>query len=159
MSSRGLQVAKDFGQRLPAFNSRDEAEADLFSRRDQQLQRLSELGAASGVFVSDFSPESLKNLESWYFTLYKSDGFGALGISREELECCMASYFGEVVVRNCPDAKWEVRAFPFEHGKFEIGVERGLIHMMLARFTDHYKLPNNKRRQKIYKMYEQRFAA
>jgi hypothetical protein len=70
----------------------------------------------------------------------------------------MASYFCEVVVRNCRDAKWEVREFSFESGKFEIGVERGLLHLMLARFTDHYKQPNNKRRQKIYKMYEQRFA-
>jgi hypothetical protein len=71
----------------------------------------------------------------------------------------MASYFGEVVVRSRPDARWEVREFAFEHGKFEIGVRRGLLHMMLTRFADHYKQPSNKRRQKIFKMYEQRFAA
>lgn len=158
MSRRGLQVAKDFGKRLPAFGSQADAEAYLFSRRDQLLQRLSELAAASGVFVADFSPASLKNVERFYFTLYETDGFEALGISLEEFEFCMASYFCEVAVRNCPNAKWEVRAFPFQHGKFEIGVGRGLFHIMLTRFTDHYRMPNNKRRQKIYKMYERYFV-
>ncbi len=158
MSWLGLKVAKAFGQRLPAFSSQADAEAYLFGQRDKRIHRIVGLAGASGIFDADFSPASLKNLESWYFALCDTDSFGSLGISREEFECCMASYFCEVVVRNRPDTKWEVREFAFERGKYEIGVERPLFHLMISRFTDHYKQPNNKRRQKIYRMYEQRFA-
>ena len=159
MSWLGLQVAKLFGQRLPAFSSQTEAEAHLFGQRDERLRRITELAMSSGVFAADYTPESLKNLERWYFDLLDADGFRSRGTSREEFECCMASYFCELAVRNCPDAKWEVREFEFERGKFEIGVQHGLLHLMLSRFTDHHKQPNNKRRQKIYRMYEERFAA
>src|SRR5689334_18157683 len=109
MSWLGLQVAKAFGKRLPAFNSQAEAEAYFFAKRDERIRRIIELAATSDIFIADFAPASLKNLESWYFTLFDADGFGSLGISREEFEYCMASYFCEVAVRNCPDAKWEVR--------------------------------------------------
>lgn len=159
MSAEGLQFAKDFGQRLPAFGSQAEAEAYLFGQRDERLRRLCKLALVSNDFIADFSPASLKNLESWYFALCDSDGFGQCGIAREELECCMASYFCEVAVRNCPNAKWIVQEFAFEQGKYEIGIKRGLLHWMRNRFTDHYKQPNNKRRQKIYKSYAQMFAA
>jgi hypothetical protein len=159
MSRLGLKVAKLFGKRLPAFSSRAEAEAYLFGERDERLRRLRELAPSSGVFAPDFVPESLKHLERWYFDLSDTDGFSVLGITREEFEGCMASYFCELAVRNSPDTKWEIREFVFEPGKFEIGVQRGLMHLMLRRFSDHYKQPNNKRRQKIFRMYEQRFAA
>ena len=159
MSWLGLKVAKLFGQRLPAFSSRAEAEAHLFSERDERLRCITELATSSGVFAADFTPDSLKHLERWYFHLCDTDGFRLLGISREEFECCMASYFCELAVRNCSDAKWEVREFDFEPGKFEIGIQRGLLHLMLRRFTDHHQQPNNKRRQKIFRMYEERFAA
>jgi len=159
MSAEGLQVAKDFGQRLLAFGSQAEAEAYLFGQRDHRLRRLCELASASDDFIADFTPASLKNLESWYFALCDSDGFGQLDISREELECCMASYFCEVAVRNCSDAKWIVQEFAFERGKYEIGIKRGLLHWMRSRFADLYNQPNNKRRPKIYKSYEQLFAA
>lgn len=158
MSFFGLQVAKLFGKKLPAFSNQAEAETYLFKLRDEQLKRIAALALSSPRFVADYAPESLKNLEIWYFELVDNDGFDSLGISREEFEKCMASYFCELAVRNCSDAKWEVREFAFESGKFEIGVQRGLLHLMLGRFTDHYKQPNNKRRQKIYKMYSERFA-
>ena len=120
---------------------------------------MTELAMAAKTFAADYTPESLKNLERWYFELMETNGFKALGVSREDFECCMASYFCELAVRNCPEAKWEVQEFAFESGKFEIGVQRGLFHLMLNRFTDHYKKPNNKRQQKIFRMYEESFAA
>ena len=158
MSWFGSRVARLFGQKLPAFSSLTEAEAYLFAQRDERLRRITELAASSDNFAADYTPESLKNLERWYFELMDTNGFQPLGISREGFECCMASYFCELAVRNCPDVKWEVREFEFAHGKFEIGVQRGLLHFMLNRFTDHHKQPNNKRRQKIYRMYQERFA-
>jgi len=154
----GLKVAKAFGHKLPAFASRVEAEAQLFGKRDERLLRVKHLAARSGsVFTADFTPESLRDLEHWYFTLYETDAFGSLGVSREEFERCMATYFCEVAVRNSPGAKWVVREYAFERGKYEVGVQRGLIYLMRSRFTDHYKQLNNKRHQKIYREYKQHF--
>ena len=154
----GLKIAKAFGQKLPAFSSQSDAEYHLFAHRDARLQRIANLAASSDVFFADFTPESLKNLEQWYFILWESDGFGALGISREEFESCMAMYVSEVAVQNCSDAKLEVREFGFEPGKYELGVQRGLTHLMRSRFTDHFNTPNNKRRQKIYREYQAHFG-
>jgi len=158
MSWFGLKVAKLFGQKLPAFSSQAEAEAFFFGQRDERLRRMIKLATSSETFTVDYTPESLKNLERWYFELVDNDKFKSLGVSREDFECCMASYFCELAVRNCPETKWEVQEFTFERGKFEIGIQRGLLHLMLNRFTDHYKQPNNKKRQKIFRMYEERFA-
>lgn len=158
MSWFSLKVAKVFGRGLPSFHNQAEAESHLFRERDERIRRITLLAASAGIFAADFTPESLKTLERWYFELWEANGFNRLNISRDEFECCMASYFFEVAVRNCPDAKWEVREFPFEHGKFEIGVQRGLVHLMRTRFTDHYKLPNNKSRQKIYRDYMRHYS-
>ncbi len=131
----------------------------LFGERDRRLHRIVELAASSNTFAADYTPESLKNLEKWYFELWESDGFGRLSVARDEFERCMASYFCEIAVRNCPDTNWEVREFGFERGKYEIGVGRPAGgHLMLSRFTDHHGMPRNKRRQKIYRDYQQRFG-
>ncbi len=149
-----------FGQKLPAFKSQAEAEGHLFAQRDARLSRVVALAEKSGgIFCADFSPSSLKGLEQWYFALWESDGFDSLGLSREEFEQCMAVYFCELAVRNCPEANWIVREYAFESGKYELGVQRGLLSLMRSRFTDHYKQPSNKRRQKIYREYQEHFAS
>jgi hypothetical protein len=78
MSWRGLQAAKVFGQRLPVFTSQADAEACLFGKRDERIHRITMLAAASGVLDANFAPASLKNLESWYFVLCDTNGFGYL---------------------------------------------------------------------------------
>jgi hypothetical protein len=154
-----LQVAKLFGQKLPAFKSQAEAEEHLFAERDARVSRLAALaGQSGGVFTADFSPASLKGLELWYFALWESDGFSSLGLSREEFERCMAMYFCEAAVRNCPRAKWIVQEYAFEPGKYELGVQRGHVSLMRSRFTDHYQQPRNKRRQRIYREYQEHFG-
>ena len=159
MGRLGLQLAKLFGQQLPAFKSQAEAEERLFAQRDARVNLLAAVARrADGVFTADFSPASLKGLELWYFALRESDDFSSLGLSREEFERSMAMYFCETAVRNCPQAKWIVREYAFEPGKYELGVQRGQVCLMRSRFTDHYKQPNNKRRQKIYLEYQKRFG-
>jgi hypothetical protein len=158
MSLFGLKVAKQFGEKLPSFKNQAEAETVLFKQRDEKLQQLLEMAKTSGIFVPDFTPESLKPLEQWYFELYESKGFSKLATTREEFESCMAAYFGEVTIRNCPDARWAVREFAFERGKYEMGIQKKLLHLMLSKFTDHYKQPNNKRRQRLFGIFNQLFA-
>lgn len=79
-----------FGRKLPAFSSRAEAEAHLFSERDERLRPIDGLSPSSGVFVANDTPESLKHLERWYLDRCDSDGFGVHGLSREEFECCIS---------------------------------------------------------------------
>jgi hypothetical protein len=158
MSLFGVKVAKQFGQNLPSFKNQAEAEAFLIAQKDERLRLLIESAKNSNTFTADFSPESLKHLEIWYFELWESDGFERLETTREEFECFMAAYFGEIAVRNNPDTKWIVSEFAFERGKYEIGIHQKLFTQMLNRFADHYKTPNNTRRQKLFKMYQQRFS-
>lgn len=105
----GLKIAKLFGEKLPTFANQDEAEAHLFKERDKRLQRVVQAAKSSECFVASFAPESLKQLEEWYFQLWESRDFERVGVPREEFERWMAVYFCEVLVRNCADAQWEVR--------------------------------------------------
>lgn len=155
MSRYGLKIARLFGKTLPAFSSQAEAETVLLAFRDAKLRRIHELASNSPDFRPDYTPESLKALERLYFQLYESKSFEKIGSTREEFEECMAMYFGEVVVRNIPTAKWAVQEFAFEKGKYEIGVQKGLTTIMLRRFTDHFKTPNNKKQEWIWRQFKQ----
>src|SRR5271169_369499 len=154
----GLKVAKEFGQKLPAFASQADAQESLFKERDDRLLRMAQLAARSQVFHADFTPQTLKALEQWYFELWNSNSFDSLDIRREDFERCMASYFCEVAVRNCPGVQWVVQEYAFEAGKFEIGVRRGLLTLMTARFSDWYKEPGNKKHQKLRREFEKYFS-
>ncbi len=70
----------------------------------------------------------------------------------------MAVYFCAVAVRNCPDTTWVVQEYAFERGKYESGVQYGSLRMMRNRFTDHFKQPNNKKRERICREYQQHFG-
>ena len=157
MSRLGLKLAGLFGRSLPAFGSLEEASAHLFAMRDGQLSTLKGLASKSG-FSADGTPESLKQLEAWYFQLFESDGFGELGVSREEFERCMASYFCEVAVTNCPGTQWHVSEFAYEPGKYEIGVKRGLFELMRGSFKDHHAQQGNRSRNAIYREYRRYFG-
>lgn len=63
---------------------------------------------------------------------------------RSVIERCVAMYFGEVIVKNRAEFKWEVREFAFDPGTYEIGVVRGTIAVMLTRFSDVHARPNER---------------
>jgi hypothetical protein len=150
MSRYSVQVAREFGAKLPTFKDLEDAEEYWLGLRQEHLALLERLSPLSDSFTGDYTPQSLKSLERWYFELYETDSFGDLGISREAFETCMAMYLGEVVVRSA-GAEWLVQEFAFVPGRYQMGVRKGLRIMMLWRMTDHYKTPNNKRRQSIYR--------
>ena len=154
MSRYGLKIAKLFGKKLPAYSSQADAQRHLYAFRDDRLHRLSKLALASDKFEVDSSPESLKALEAWYFELWETNAFKSIQTSREEFEECMAMYFGHVVVKNMKKAEWIVSEYAFENGKYEIGVTWGSRSIMLSRFTDHFKTPNNKRHQSIWRKFK-----
>ena len=110
------------------------------------------------MFVPDYSVESLKKLEKIYFNLCESDGFAGAGFAKKEFESAMSMYFGEVIVRNNRDAKFEARSFPFSKDKYEFYVSKGLLSMAIAdKFLDLDKRPDNVRKNSIFREYNKYF--
>lgn len=155
MSREGMKAAQEHGEQLPSFPDQPSAELALFGRRDELIRQLTAAADRSTTFSADFSPESLKSLEKWYFELWETKSFSALGTERAEFERWMAMYFGEVMVRNAPDFEWVVEEYSFAQGKYSIGVRKPLLAIMLGRYTDLYARRSNKRKQSVWREYRQ----
>ncbi len=158
MSKYGLQVAIKYGEKLPSFSGMEDAKECLFAFRDEHLALLEKITKQQSVFTPDYQPVSLKQLEGWYFKLYETNSFHLLGTNREVFESCMAMYFGEIAVRR-GKAQWIVQEYFLDKRKFQLGINNGLMKMMLERFTDHYNTPNNKRRQSLFRLYDRFFSS
>jgi len=156
MSESARQIAIRHGDRLPSYSSQEEAESAWFSFRNDHLAILQKIATMQPAFVPDYQAESLKKLEQWYFQLNKSDTFQILGFLRDVFEICMAMYFGETAVRSA-NARWVVKEYFLGSGKFELGVCKGSITMMLRRFTDYYCGPDNIRQQSLFRLYKKYF--
>ncbi len=157
MSRQGSTVAQQHGDTLPTFSCQADAEQYYYAFRDKHLARLSEIASHHLAFLPDYRPESLKQLEQWYFQLYETDGFHALGINRETFEACMAMYFGETAARSA-NAHWIVARYFLAANAYELIVQRGSFSMALFCFTDHFRTPNNKKRECLFRRYEKYFG-
>ena len=153
MSNAGLGAAKLFGSKLPAFRGVGEAEHALYAERDELIKKLTELSRRSASFRPDFSPESLKDLEHWYFELLDGGGFRSIDTDDETFEQSIAMYLGEVLVRNAPPLEWFVTEFAFEPDHYEIGVRRQLYQVMLSRLRPAPR-ERNRREQSIWRAYQ-----
>lgn len=152
MSREGMKAARAHGELLPSFPSLEAAEQALHEMRDDLTQELPRAAVSTTAFSPDFSPESLKGLERWYFDLWENEGFEAAGFSRETCERAISMYLGEVLVRSA-GFHWMVEEYAFQPGRFEIGVRKGLLTIMLRRETDLFARPNNKRRESLWRRY------
>ena len=158
MSKYGLKITKQYGSNLNEFNNISEAEAFFFSYRDDLLDKFSIICNKSRFKSYDYSIESLKELEKWYFELFEEDKFSNIGLSREEFEQCMAMYFGEVVIRNNEDAKYVVKEFPFVTGKYEFYINKGLLSIAFVLMCNEwYTRSGNKRRNLLFREYNRYF--
>lgn len=153
MSRNGRKAALEHAAKLPSFTSQAEAEEFYFKLRDNLRQTLNTLASKNNIPL-DYSPESLKTLEKWFFDLYKSGGFEKLGISQKDFEGCMGIYLGYVYTENDPHFKWIVLESSFVKGKFEIGVTKNNFTLMMGPVTNLPILKDNKRRQSMYREYK-----
>jgi hypothetical protein len=158
MSKQGTKAATEFGRDLPRYPNQQEAERDLFARRNRLLASLVDAASKTREFKPDFSPESLKDLESWYFDLVGKTAFSETGLERHSFEEAISMYLGEILVRNRPPFEWFVQEFAFTPGAYEIGVRRPLYSLMLSKHRDLTARPNNKRRQSLWNEYRQHAA-
>ena len=139
-----MLAATQHANELPSFESLERARAGLLASKEDTLRRfLQDFGDA---LTLDRSPESLKRLEKWY-----------LGLDNSRLERnyslphAMGFYFGEVL---CASSNfiWVVEEFPFEPMKFEIGVQRGPISIMLTKGKQPASA-GNKRMESLWREY------
>ena len=145
MSQQGLNVATSFGQGLPSFPSKAAAEVGLFRLRDAVLRDLGQM------VVLDYSPESLKVFEAWFFAQPEPRRLP----NGDPLELSVGFYIGEVVVRHA-NFHWVVQPFVFASGKYEIGVNRGGATITVTKGWS-LSLDRNKRMQSLWREY-QKFA-
>jgi hypothetical protein len=125
MSKQGVAVAESLGKRLPSFAGSAEAETSLYAKRDRAFTELSDVSALEGQL--DYSPESLDRLEQWFF----SNGQPERLQTGFNVADAIGFYVGEVYCRNA-GFSWVVREFVFMRGRYEIGVSRGSLTVMLT---------------------------
>ncbi|HEY8099381.1 MAG TPA: hypothetical protein VIF82_01410 [Burkholderiaceae bacterium] len=143
MSRQGMIVAKQYAEQLPIFSNKGEAEQNLLTQRDATLfEFISEHSAALGL---NFSIESLKELEAWYFQMRRPDS-GGTGYS---LPHAIGFYFGEILCRNY-GFKWTVEEFVFKKMQYEIGVTKNRLTIMLTKGKCP-KIDGNKRMQSLWR--------
>jgi len=156
MSKPGLIAAGEHGAQLPTFRSLDEARRELLLRRDRDLAVLMDAALQAGQ-VLDFTPESLKTLERWHFQLADTNRFDAIKSGRAAFEQSVPVYFGEVLVRTA-GFEWVVGEFAFKAGRYEIGVRRGGLTVMLTVPWDLASRPKNKRHDSLWRDYHKHAA-
>ena len=159
MSKYSLNIAMEYGETLRAFSDKSEAEDYFISYKDALLNRLKEISIQTSAFFPDYTIESLKKIEKWYFDLYERQVFDQVGVTQEEFESMMSAYWGEVVIKNNEDAKWVVMEYPFSQKKYEFLVNKGLCSVSVVnKFHDLYSKQNNKRRTLLFREYNRYFA-
>lgn len=158
MPKESIKIAIEYGKKLQEFKDIKDAELFFLTCKDALLEQVTVLADDSPFFRADFTVDSLKSLEKWYFHIFEHEGFTEIGMERNDFEKVMAIYFGEVVVRNSEEAEWEIEEFPWGHDKYTFGVRQGYGGMTLSNgFIDHHLEPQNKRRNILYRRYNHFF--
>ena len=139
-------IAGQYAQDLPEFSGHREAEETLFAQRDTGLQELHTVNGLAGNL--DYSSESLKSVERWFF----ENGQPAATASGYSMSHAIAFYFGEVLCRT-RQFRWVVQEYIFAKGRYEIGVQRPLLAIMLTK-GKQLQAAGNKRMQSLWREYQ-----
>lgn len=126
MSRQGMIAAKSHGEELPTFANAAAASESLTSYKNETLSAF-----AREVFPAadpTFTPTCLKEVEAWYF----SSSCPAIGKEGFSIPHALGFFFGEVLCRSAGFA-WVVQEYAFRPGCYEIGVNKGLLYIMLTK--------------------------
>lgn len=159
MSKYGMKIAFEYGKKLKKFHDISKAEDYFFSYKDNLLKKLESFSAQNSYFLPDYTVESLKKIEKWYFDLYEKGKFHKFGFTRNKFERIMSVYFGEVAVKNNNDAKWLVEEYAFLQNRYQLLVNREGLNMAVVNLChDLYKEENNKRKNLLFRTYNKYFV-
>ncbi len=157
MSRQGYKLALQAGNSLHVHKTKEEAEKYYFSYRDKALKSILKLVKKYPEYQLDFSPESLKRMEKLYFDLLEKNGYSTyklLGLTFKRMEQLLAIYYGEVFVKNT-SFSWVTQPFGFVENKYELAIQsenKGLT-ITCSSFSNHFKTPDNIRKQYLYREY------
>jgi hypothetical protein len=142
MSRKAMEAATEYAIQLPSFSSLSHATGALYRERDATIAAF--LLTCGQDLKLDYSPESLKRIEGWYFQADCPERH--LGVS---VLHAIAFYLGEVLCRTA-GFEWIVCPYAFDTTKFEIGVTRDNGSIMLS---GGWRPPirDNKRRQSLWR--------
>jgi hypothetical protein len=143
MSHQGMITAKQYAEDLPKFENLSSAESALLKAKEQTLGAL--LDQYGEPLLLDLSRESLKRLEKWYI----ESGCPEAGAGGYSMPHAVGFYFGEVLCK-LGGFRWVVEEFPFEPGRYGIGVKRPLLSIMLTKGR-RPTLERNKRMQSLWR--------
>lgn len=130
---------------LPRFASIEAATESLIKRKDAVLSEIASIPELSKIL--DFSPESLKDLEKWYFLSGKPDKT----LSGTPVELLIGFYFGEVLCRH-GGYQWKVVEGSLSEDGYEIVVNKRLVTFVLNNgWTPREPEFNNKRMQSLWR--------
>ena len=146
MSRAGINVAQQFGADLPCFPNAEAAELELHALKRRCLTELASIAELAPLL--DYSPDSLKSLERWYY----ENGEPKAITSNTSTAQAFGFYIGEVYCQNAR-FEWIVKEFAFMKGHFEIGVHRPGMSIMFTKG----RLPastGNKLKQSLFREYK-----
>ncbi|MGD7007098.1 hypothetical protein [Metabacillus sp. 84] len=155
MMHESFHIEEEYGRNLPEFKTEFEAIAYYFDYRFEQLAILSEAAEYMNGKELNYTPESLIELETLYFTFFRTNGWKELQLTIHEFETMMSIYFGEVVTRHLPDSDWAVQPYPFDEKKYVLGLNRGKhTDYFNNLFEDHYLTVKNEEEHYLYKRFK-----
>lgn len=146
MSRSGIIVAKQFGADLPCFPNAEAAELELHALKRRCLTELASIADLAPKL--DYSPESLKSLELWFYEKGEPKSISSKTSSAQ----AFGFYIGEIYCQNAR-FEWIVKEFAFLKGHYEMGVSRPGMSIMFTKG----KLPastGNKLKQSLFREYK-----
>ena len=154
-SKKSYELVLKHSQKLKSFSSKEDAEEFFFSLKDNLLKKLENICTDCAFFKMDYTLESIKNIEKWYFELYEKNEFEILGTSREEFEEILGIYWGECAIKYNSSSIWIVEEDWLINGKYSFCINiKGWMHITYKYFNDLYKYPDNKTHKRMYREFK-----
>jgi hypothetical protein len=138
-------AAKSHGEELPIFANAVVASESLTSYKNETLSAF--LREVFPGVEPTFTPTGLKEVEAWYF----NSSCPAVGKEGSSVPHALGFFFGEVLCRNA-GFSWVVQEYAFRPGCYEIGVNKGLLYIMLTK-GKRPALGRNARKNSLFREY------
>ena len=154
-SKKSYELLLKQGQGLKDFSSKEKAEEYYFLLKEYLMKKLDLFSSNCNFFEMDYTLESIKNIEKWYFDLIDKNEFESIGTQREEFEEILGIYWGECAIRYDSLYHWSV----FEHylvsGRYSFYLEDRFGNKISYKyFNDLYKYPGNKTHKRMYREFK-----